>query len=71
MNKLAMEKQLQVFSGLVEGNSIRFLERMTEVHRDTIMRLLVRVGQHCQQILDQRMQGFHSRLIQLGHYPRS
>ncbi|MGD0264202.1 MAG: DDE-type integrase/transposase/recombinase [Candidatus Methylomirabilota bacterium] len=61
---MKLEKKLAVLSALVEGNSIRSTERMTGVHRDTIMRLLVEVGERCQNILDERMRGFHSRLIQ-------
>ncbi len=64
MNILPKEKKLAVLSALVEGNSIRSTERMTGVHRDTIMRLLVEVGERCQAMLDERMRGFHSRLIQ-------
>jgi len=64
MNVLKPEKKLAVLSALVEGNSIRSTERMTGVHRDTILRLLVDVGERCQAILDERMQGFHCRLIQ-------
>jgi IS1 family transposase len=64
MNALKPEKKLAVLSALVEGNSIRSTERMTGVHRDTIMRLLVQVGDRCQAILDERMHGFHCRLIQ-------
>ncbi len=65
MNSLKREKQLAVISALVEGNSIRSVERMTGVHRDTIMRLLNRVGERCSRLLDQHMVGFHSRLIQV------
>lgn len=43
MNRLSMARQTQIIGGLVEGNSIRSLERMTNTHRDTIMRLMVRV----------------------------
>lgn len=64
MNTLKKEKQLAVISALVEGNSIRSTERMTGVHRDTIMRLLVRTGEHCQEILDTHMKEFHSRFLQ-------
>jgi IS1 family transposase len=64
VNILPFERQFQIISALVEGNSIRSTERMVGVHRDTIMRLLVRVGERCQVILDERMHGFHSRLIQ-------
>ena len=44
MNKLKAERQSAIIAALVEGNSIRSIERMTGVHRDTICRLLVRVG---------------------------
>ncbi|MCZ6580156.1 MAG: IS1 family transposase [Nitrospirae bacterium] len=64
MNRLSMEKQIQVIGALVEGNSIRSIERMTGIHRDTIMRLLVRVGNHCQEIMDTHLQGFHSKYLQ-------
>lgn len=37
---------------LVEGNSIRSIERITGVHRDTIMRLMERIGLKCYKILD-------------------
>src|SRR5262249_24118904 len=52
MNVLPLEKKLQVISSLVEGNSVRSTERMTGVHRDTICRLLVAVGQNCAGRLD-------------------
>ena len=51
MNKLKIDKQASVISALVEGNSIRSTERMTGVHRDTIMRLLVKIGDGCSVIL--------------------
>jgi IS1 family transposase len=47
-NVLPRDKQIQIISALVEGVSIRSIERMTGVHRDTIMRLMVKVGQACE-----------------------
>lgn len=44
MNCLKLETKIQVLNCLIEGNSIRSTERMTGVHRDTIMRLLSQVG---------------------------
>jgi uncharacterized protein YerC len=38
-NILSLEKQMAVVHALAEGNSIRSIERMTNIHRDTIMRL--------------------------------
>lgn len=65
MNKLKREKQLAVISALVEGNSIRSVERMTGVHGDTIMRLLGRVGERCLALLDTHMRAFHSQHLQV------
>ena len=36
---------------LVEGNSIRSTERTTGLHRDTIMKLLVTVGEKCEKLM--------------------
>lgn len=54
-NKLKMEKKIMAVSMLCENNSIRAIERMTGVHRDTIMRLGVRIGQGCKKLLDEKM----------------
>ena len=44
-------------------NSIRSIERLSGIHRDTIMRLGVRVGEACRTILDEKMRGLNcSRL---------
>lgn len=51
MNHLPQEKKLVILTALVEGNSIRSVERMTGVHRDTIMRLIVRTGKLCQNFM--------------------
>jgi IS1 family transposase len=56
-NVLDKDKQIAVIGALVEGSSIRSIERLTGVHRDTIMRLGVRVGQGCAVLLDRKMRG--------------
>ena len=65
MNALSMEKKAQVLSILVEGNSIRSAERLTGVHRDTIMRLLVKAGESCETIMEKHLKGFHSKSLQV------
>lgn len=47
MNVLSFDKQVAVIAALTEGMSIRSIERTTGIHRDTIMRLGVRVGAAC------------------------
>ncbi len=65
MNVLSKEKQEIAIAALVEGASIRSVERMTGIHRDTIMRLMVRVGQNCERLLDEAMRGLSCRYIEL------
>lgn len=47
MNKLPLDKQVQVIAALVEGNSIRATVRMTGVAKGTVIKLLERVGAAC------------------------
>ena len=56
-NILPKHKQVLCIKALIEGCSIRSTERMYDVHRDTIMRLMVRTGAHCIYLLDKHMQG--------------
>ena len=52
VNVLPTQKKLAAISALVEGNSIRSIERMTGIHRDTIMRLGAKVGRGCAALHD-------------------
>jgi IS1 family transposase len=63
-NVLPQEKQRAIIHLLVEGTSIRSIERLTGVHRDTIMRLAVKVGNKCRDFLDARLRGLKLRHIQ-------
>ena len=65
MNTLPIDKQRVAIQALIEGNSIRSTERMTGIHRDTIMRLLVRVGEACARFLDSRIKQVQSKAVQV------
>ncbi len=52
---LTHEQKVSVIAALAEGSSIRAVERMTNIHRDTIMRLGVKIGQGCKRILEETM----------------
>jgi IS1 family transposase len=64
-NNLPIEKQTQVIAALAEGVSIRGIERMTNIHRDTIMRLGVKIGEGCTKLLDEKMNGLNSKRIEV------
>jgi IS1 family transposase len=54
-NVLKPEKQLAVLNALTEGMSVRSTERLTGVHRDTIIRFMGRVGDGCQRLMDREL----------------
>jgi hypothetical protein len=64
MYTLSTDKKLAVISGLVEGNSIRSISRMTDVDRNTINSLLLHTGERCAALLDERMRKLHCRRLQ-------
>jgi len=64
MNTLPLDKKLTILDAMVEGNSIRSTERMTGVHRDTIMRLTARTGEQCRDFLDVRVRGIRAERVQ-------
>lgn len=64
-NILPIEKQTAVITALAEGNSIRSIERMTGIHRDTVMRLGARVGENCERIMDRQMRNLYCRVLQM------
>jgi len=57
-------KQVQIISAPAEGSGIRQIERMTGVHRDTIMRLGVRVGKGCAELMDAKMRNLSCEHLQ-------
>lgn len=50
---------------LLEGNSISATERITNLDKNTIMRLLVRAGERCKNLMDSRMRNLHLQHIQI------
>jgi IS1 family transposase len=65
MNTLSMEKKALILNLLSEGNSIRAIERLSGVHRDTIMRLTVTVGKQCREFMDAAMMNLKVGRIQI------
>jgi hypothetical protein len=65
MNVLPFDRQVEVIAALTEGISIRATERLTDIHRDTIMRLGVRVGFGCAKLHDTLMRGLRLGRIEL------
>jgi IS1 family transposase len=64
-NNLPIEKKVLAISMLAEGSSIRSIERVTGVHRDTMMRLGVRIGKACGVIHDEKMSGLKCKILEV------
>ncbi len=64
-NILKIEKKVSVISMLAEGSSIRSIERITNVNRNTIMSLAVRVGNACKRIMDEKMRGLTCKNVEV------
>jgi len=64
-NILPTDKKIAIVGALTEGSSIRSIERMTGVHRDTIMRLGVKVGQGCTAMMDAKMRNLSCTRLEM------
>lgn len=62
--RLKTDRALLCLRLLLEGNSIRSVERVSGVHRDTICRLLVEAGGRCAMLLDSRMRNVRANYVQ-------
>ena len=58
------DKALLAIQLLIEGTSVRTVERITQLHRDTILRLLVLAGERCIALMDAQMRNLRCEHIQ-------
>jgi IS1 family transposase/transposase-like protein len=61
---LPAEKIMQIIRLLVEGCSVRSIERITGTHRDTILNVLVLAGERCERLLENKIQGLPVQDVQ-------
>jgi len=64
MNKLDTARRAAIVAALVEGNSIRATVRMTGAAKNTVVKLLVDLGEACARYQDQALRGLTCRRIQ-------
>ncbi len=62
--RLPIEKAASILQLLVEGMSVRSIERVTQVHRDTILRLLLLAGKRCEKLMDETMRELPCKRVQ-------
>ena len=58
---VAEDKALLAIQLLIEGTSVRTVERITQLHREIILRLLVLAGERCIALMDTRMQNMQCK----------
>src|SRR5262249_46351504 len=61
---LPEEKALTILQLLVEGNSIRSIERITGVEKHTILALLSLAGERCEDLMNRKMRKVHCADLQ-------
>lgn len=64
-NHLPIERKVQIIDGLCNGLSLRAASHVFKTHRTAIMRLLVRVGEQCETMLEEHMNGLCPRYLEL------
>lgn len=62
--RISEDNALRAIQCLIEGCSIRSTERLTGLHRDTIMSLLTLAGERCSRLMDERMRNLKCNFIQ-------
>ena len=65
MNILSKDKKLAVLNALVEGCSARSVSRMTGAHLETVLKVLVETGRHCERLLDEKIRGLQCEAVEL------
>ncbi len=61
---LPVEKAEMVLRLLLEGNSVSSVERITDVHHTTILKLLVLAGEKCERIMGEKIRNVPVRDVQ-------
>lgn len=63
-NVLPEEKRVRVLAALLDGNSTRAIERMTDVHQRTVRRLLLKLGRGAVRLHDGLVRDLRTTLVQ-------
>ena len=64
VNKLSLEKRIQILSMLCEGSSMRAISRIADVSINTVTKMLVDAGEACAKFHDENVRGVKSKNVQ-------
>ncbi len=65
MNKIPLEKRVQILTALAEGSSMRSTARMALVSINTVVKLLIEAGQACARYQHEKLRNLKCRRLQL------
>jgi IS1 family transposase len=65
MNKLPLEKRVQILNALAEGNSMRSTARMVGVSFNTVAKLLIEAGEACARYQHEKLNNLNCKRLQL------
>ena len=65
MNKLPLDKRVQILSMLCEGSSMRSISRVADVSINTVSKLLVDAGKACAAFHDEKVRDVKARRVQV------
>jgi transposase-like protein len=65
MNKLPLDKRVQILAMLCEGSSMRSISRVADVSINTVSKLLVDAGKACSAFHDEKVRGVKARRVQV------
>jgi IS1 family transposase len=63
--RLPLDRAENVLRLLLEGMSVRSVERVTGVHRDTILRLLTLAGERCERLMEEKIRDLDVRDVEV------
>lgn len=63
--RLPLDRAVGILQLLLEGMSVRSVERVTGVHRDTILRLLMLAGERCERLMEEKFQNLKVRDVEI------
>ena len=64
MNRLLIEKRVQILHMLVEGSSMRAISCVVGVSINTVTKLLIDAGTACQEYHDEHVRGVKAKRVQ-------
>ena len=64
MNRLPIEKRVQILSMLCEGSSMRAIARVADVSFNTVAKILIDAGRACAAFHNEKVVGVKSKRVQ-------